>query len=105
MAVHLVLFTTLDFAFALAALLVSVSLSFPLDWLFERANNSIWPPALVHFAVQGLIKLVEVAGPDFQPLAITWMVVSAALPWLFFLLLREPARDQLGSNKALTKSA
>jgi membrane protease YdiL (CAAX protease family) len=84
-AVHSLLFLTLDFALALASLLLSLSLSFPLAWLFERSGDSIWPPAIVHAFLQGAIKLVE-AGEHFFAMAIAWMILGAVLPWAFFLL-------------------
>lgn len=90
-AVHLLLFLSLDFAVALAALLVALSLSFPLAWLFERAGGSIWPGALVHAVVQGSIKLAVIDEDVFPTLALTWMVLSALAPWLF-LFLRSEAR-------------
>jgi membrane protease YdiL (CAAX protease family) len=87
-AVHLLLFLDMDFAIALAALLVAISISFPLAWLFERSGNSIWPCALVHFVVQGSIKLVEAPGEQFLAMATLWMLLSATAPWLFFVVLR-----------------
>lgn len=84
-AVHALLFLTLDFYLALAALAVALSISFPLAWLFERAGGSIWPCAIAHAAIQAPIKLVE-AGDAFIGLALIWMAVSMTAPWLFFLL-------------------
>lgn len=92
-SVHLLIFASMDFAVALAALLVSVSLSFPFAWLFERSGNSVWAVALLHAVVQGAIKLVVVPEGSFQTLAIIWMVASASLPWLVFLLKN---RDRAG---------
>lgn len=84
--VHLVIFLTMDFALAFVSVLVSVSLAFPLAWLYERSGNSIWPPAFLHFIVQGAIKLVAVDAAEFVPLAIGWMIVSALAPWAVFLV-------------------
>ena len=86
-AVHLMLFASLDFVVALIALLVALSLTFPLAWLFERSGNSIWPPAILHFSVQGSIKMLDVEQADFILLAISWMMISAAIPWAVFLIL------------------
>jgi membrane protease YdiL (CAAX protease family) len=87
-AVHAVLFFTLDFPVALASVLLALSLSFPLAWLFERSGGSIWPPAIVHAVVQGSIKVVD-AGTAFTSMAIAWMVIGALAPWLLFLLKEE----------------
>jgi membrane protease YdiL (CAAX protease family) len=85
-AVHAVLFLSFDFPVALASLLVAVSLSFPLAWLFERGGNSVWLPAIVHAVVQASIKLVVVEEAPFQTMAIGWMAISAIAPWLLFAL-------------------
>ena len=90
-AVHLLLFATLDFPLALAALVVSVSLSFPLAWLFDRSGGSVWPPAILHVVVQGSIKLVTVPKASSMLLALAWMAFATVVPWLVFLLLPRPA--------------
>jgi membrane protease YdiL (CAAX protease family) len=85
-SVHLLLFLSLDFAVALASVVLALSLSFPLAWLFERSGNSIWPPALVHFTIQGSIKLIETDAGTFPTLAMVWIAFGATVPWLLFLL-------------------
>ncbi|MBL8550346.1 MAG: CPBP family intramembrane metalloprotease [Hyphomonadaceae bacterium] len=88
-AVHALLFLTMAFPVALMALLVSLSISFPLAWLYERSGNSIWPPAILHAVVQGAIKVVETE--NFAALAAAWMVVATLAPWvLFFLKAEQP---------------
>jgi membrane protease YdiL (CAAX protease family) len=84
-AVHALLFLTLDFPIAMASLLLALSLSFPLAWLFERSGGSILPPAIVHGVLQSAIKLVE-AGDQFLTMAIAWMIVGVLAPWALFLL-------------------
>ncbi len=85
-AVHLLLFATLDIAVAAVSLALSVSMSFPLAWLFERAGNSIWPPAILHFVVQGAIKLVDVPDSAVGGMALAWIAIAAVAPWLLFAL-------------------
>jgi membrane protease YdiL (CAAX protease family) len=85
-AVHVTLFLTLEFAVALAAVFVSVSLSFPLAWLFDRARGSFWPGAIVHAVVQAPIKLVIVDEGSFLTVAVAWMALGALAPWALFLL-------------------
>jgi membrane protease YdiL (CAAX protease family) len=84
--VHLILFMTMPWPVALAAVLLSVATSFPLAYLFELGGNTIWPPALVHFTVQGAIKVVEMPGDTALPLV--WMAACAAIPFLVFLARR-----------------
>ncbi len=83
MAVHLILFATMPWQVALAAVLLSTFISFPLARLFELGGNTIWAPAILHFVVQGTIKIVEVPGD--AGLAIAWMAASMTIPWLVFL--------------------
>lgn len=85
-AVHLILFVTLPFWLALGALLLAVVTSFPLAQLYELGGRTIWAPALLHFIVQGTVKVVVVSGdaPGAFPLA--WMMASAVLPLVVLLL-------------------
>jgi membrane protease YdiL (CAAX protease family) len=88
--VHLLLFWTMPWPVALAALLLSVIISFPLAHLFELGGNTIWAPALLHFVVQGAIKVVNLAE-GAESFAIGWMIASAVVPLLIFV--RYPARS------------
>jgi membrane protease YdiL (CAAX protease family) len=84
--VHLILFATMPWPIALAAVMLSVVLSFPLAHLFELGGNTIWAPALLHFTIQGAIKIVELPADAGLPLV--WMAASATLPFLVFLARR-----------------
>lgn len=90
--VHMLLFLTMDFATALAAVLLAVSLSFPLAWLFEASGNSIWPPAIVHAVIQGVPKVVASADAG-AGLIITWIAISGTTSWLLLLLPRRGPVD------------
>lgn len=100
LAVHMLMFLTMPWPIAAAAVLLSVVISFPLARLFDLGGSSIWPPALVHAVVQGSVKVVAVpeSGAWF---AIVWMAASAVLPMLVFLIRDRhpvssitPARDK-----------
>ena len=83
---HVPLFWSLDAAVALLALGMAIAWSFPLAWLFDRAGNSIWPGAILHAVVQGGVKVLVDDDSAFQNLAIAWVALGLAAPWLFFLL-------------------
>ena len=85
-AVHLFMFATLPWLIAFAAVLLATAISFPLAHLFELGGHSIWGPALLHFTVQGAIKVLEVPGDAFMP--IVWMAASATIPCLAFFIPR-----------------
>jgi membrane protease YdiL (CAAX protease family) len=90
--VHLILLSTMPWPIALAAVLLSTIMSFPLARLFELGGNTIWAPALLHCTVQGAIKVLELPGDSTLPLM--WMAACAAIPYLVFL--RRPAQAPPG---------
>ena len=83
--VHLLLFFTMPWPIALAALLLSVLMSFPLAQLFELGGGTVWPPALLHFVVQGTVKVLVVSGDAAWAFPLAWMAASAVIP-MFVLL-------------------
>jgi membrane protease YdiL (CAAX protease family) len=91
--VHLVLFLTMPWPIAAAALGLSVVLSFPLAHLFELGGGTIWAPALLHFVVQAVPKLVVASGDAQSLFPIVWMAASAAVPFGAMLISRPPARS------------
>jgi len=91
-AAHVALLWSLDLSVALLALAMAIAWSFPLACLFDRAGNSIWPGAILHAVMQGGIKILVDDAAEFQSLAIAWVALGLAAPWLFFAVLRD--RDQ-----------
>ena len=89
--VHLWYFVTMAWPIALASVLLSVVISFPLAHLFELGGRTIWAPALVHFAVQAIAKLAvpPESGAVVFPLAV--MASSAVVPLLALLVKRPEA--------------
>lgn len=85
-AAHVPLFWTLEPAVAVLALAMAIAWSFPLARLFDRAGGSIWPCAIVHAVIQSGIKVLVDDDAAFQTLAIAWVALGIAAPWLFFLL-------------------
>jgi membrane protease YdiL (CAAX protease family) len=86
-AVHLILFATMPWPIALAAVLLSVIVGAPFAYLFELGGGTIWAPALAHFTIQGAIKLVSLEPADPR-LPVVWMAASAVVPFLVFLVPR-----------------
>ena len=81
--VHVSLFLTMPWPIATASVLLAVLISFPLAHLFELGGNSIWGPALVHWVVQGVVKILVVAGEGFG-FPVVWMLASAIIPFVVF---------------------
>jgi membrane protease YdiL (CAAX protease family) len=84
-AVHLFLFIQNPFIVGLLATLVAVAAAFPLAYLFERGNNSLWPPAIMHVAAH-TIRLVDVAEPFAMTANLSWLLLQIAAPFSVFVL-------------------
>jgi membrane protease YdiL (CAAX protease family) len=87
-AVHLGLFATLSAPLAAAALVLAVSSSLPLAHLFELGGRSIWAPAIVHFVVQAVPKIVALPPGDASRFTLAWIAACATVPWLALLSAR-----------------
>jgi len=81
---HLPLFGSLPWPHAAAALGLAAATSVSLARLFESGGWTIWPPAVLHFVVQGTVKVLALdeLPPSFPVL---WMMASAVLPLLVLL--------------------
>jgi len=86
--VHLLLFLTMPWPVALAALALSVAASFPFAWLFELGGATIWAPALLHVVVQSTPKLVVFSGEVAGEFPVIWMASSAVASAMVFLVRR-----------------
>ena len=82
-SVHLLLFFSMPWPIALASLLLAVVISFPLAHLFELGGNTIWAPAILHFVIQGTVKVV-VFPYGAESFALAWMAASAMVPLVVF---------------------
>ncbi len=89
-SVHLVLFYSMPWPIALASVLLSIVMSFPLAYLFELGRNTIWAPALLHFVTQATVKVV-VFSHGAESFALVWMAASATIPLLVFTV-KAPVR-------------
>ena len=89
--VHLLLFLTMPWPVALAAVVLAVVLSFPLAHLFEVGGGTIWAPALLHFIIQGTVKVVVLSGGGSSSFPLVWMLASTLLPLLSLLVPRPSA--------------
>lgn len=84
-AVHVLLFASLDWPIALASILLAVAVTFPFCYLYDRNHCTIWASALLHWIIQGAIKLVVVPEGFSLPISLGWMVVCAAVPYVAFI--------------------
>ena len=66
-----------------ASILLAAVISLPLARLFDLGGRTIWAPAMLHAAVQGVVKVIDVAEPT-PTFPLVWMAASAAIPFLVF---------------------
>lgn len=97
--VHALMLLHMDLSIALTSLLLAVSISFPLAWLFEHGGRSVFAPAILHGVVQAGIKVID-AGDDFALLALGWIALCTTLPWVLFLVLPAESLDQAGRYRS-----
>lgn len=93
-AQHILLLWQLPLPIAIAALVVALLSSFPLAHLFEVGGNTVWAPALLHWVIQGALKLVVVSESALLPAQLGWMAASVVLPYLVFLVRRAAPAQQ-----------
>jgi len=82
---HLYLFTYMALALALFATFLSLASAYPLAYLFERGNNTIWAPAVLHTQVHA-ISFFVVPEAFVSTAAIAWMVVWSVSVLLIYAL-------------------
>jgi len=96
-AVHLLLFIQNPFLIALLGTLVAIAAAFPMAYLFERGNNALWAPVMLHVAAHA-IRLVDVPEPYYLTAVTAWLVLQLGAPFLVLafrrnLLKRHADRD------------
>jgi membrane protease YdiL (CAAX protease family) len=74
------------------AVLLSIASSFPFAYLFEKGNNTIWAPALVHFGIDTIIPMLASNGFNeaTQLASVLWMGFCILIPYLVFLFKTNP---------------
>jgi membrane protease YdiL (CAAX protease family) len=79
-AVHLFLFATMPWPIAMAAVGLAIVMSLPFACLFDLCGGSIWPPALLHFRMQTVPKILVLPADQQTPFALAWMIAGAVVP-------------------------
>jgi len=59
--------------------------------LYEKGNNTVWAPAIVHAAIDTVIPILAAGQMDEKAtMAVTlWMAASMVIPYISFLILRK----------------
>ena len=72
------------------AVLLAVISSIPFSYLYEKGNNTIWAPAIVHAAIDTIIPILAAGQMDADAtMAVTlWMAASMVIPYTAILFLK-----------------
>jgi membrane protease YdiL (CAAX protease family) len=92
-AVHLLLFVGNPFFVGFLGTLVAVSAAFPMAYLFERGNNTIWAPVVLHVATH-MIRLVDISQPQYLTAVAIWLLLQIGMVFLVFLFLNNLLKPQ-----------
>ncbi len=93
-AVHLLLFVGNPFFVGFLATLVAVSAAFPMAILFERGNNTIWAPVVLHVATHS-IRLVDISEPQYLTAVGIWLLLQIGMVFLVYLFLNNLLKPKL----------
>lgn len=85
-AVHMLLFIGNPPIIAILGLLIAIAAAFPMAYLFERGNNTIWAPALLHVATH-VIRLVDIPEPHYLTGVSIWLVLQIGMVFLVYAFL------------------
>jgi len=92
-AVHLLLFVGNPFFVGFLGTLIAVSAAFPMAYLFERGNNTIWAPVVLHVATHA-IRFVDISEPHYLAAVAVWLVLQIGMVFLVFLFLNNLLKPQ-----------
>jgi membrane protease YdiL (CAAX protease family) len=92
-AVHLLLFIGNPFFVGFLGTLVAVSAAFPMAYLFERGNNTIWAPVVLHVATH-MIRLVDISEPQYLTAVAIWLLLQIGMVFLVYLFLNNLIKPQ-----------
>lgn len=79
------------------AMLVAAVTALPLAYLYENGGRTIWPPALVHTAIDSF-KLVVVTGPAAATFSLLIIAVSLVVPLVVFAFPRRTFGPGTGNH-------
>jgi membrane protease YdiL (CAAX protease family) len=74
------------------AMLLAITSSFPFAYLFEKGNNTIWAPAIIHSAVDTVIPMLAYdtsTDTNRQAAIVLWMISSIVIPYFAFGFLKK----------------
>jgi membrane protease YdiL (CAAX protease family) len=92
-AVHLLLFIGNPFFVGLLGTLIAIAAAFPMAYLFERGNNTIWAPVILHAATHA-IRLVDIPAPHYLTAVGIWLALQIGMMFLVYAFLGNLLKPQ-----------
>jgi membrane protease YdiL (CAAX protease family) len=83
-AVHLLLFIGNPFFVGFLGTLIAIASAFPMAYLFERGNNTIWAPVVLHAGTHA-IRLVDIAEPHYLTAVGIWLAMQIGMVFLVYV--------------------
>jgi membrane protease YdiL (CAAX protease family) len=94
-AVHLLLFIGNPFFVGFLGTLIAISAAFPMAYLFERGNNTIWAPVVLHAATHA-IRLVDISEVHYLTAVGIWLALQIGMMFLVYAFLGNLLKPQNG---------
>ena len=85
-AVHLLLFIGNPFFVGFLGTLIAIASAFPMAYLFERGNNTIWAPVILHMGTHA-IRLVDIGEPHYLIAVGIWLAMQIGMVFLVYAFL------------------
>ena len=85
-AVHLLLFIGNPPIVGILGTVIAIVAAFPMAYLFERGNNTIWAPVVLHVASH-TFRLLDIPEPFYLTLASLWLVLQIGMLFLVYAFL------------------
>ncbi|HSL45068.1 MAG TPA: CPBP family intramembrane glutamic endopeptidase [Anaerolineales bacterium] len=85
-AVHLLLFIGNPFFVGFLGTLVALASAFPMAYLFERGNNTIWAPVVLHVGTH-MIRLVDISELHYFLAVGIWLAIQIGMVFLVYAFL------------------
>ena len=71
----------------------SIAAAFPMAYLFERGDNTIWAPVVLHVATH-MIRLVDISPSQYRTAVAIWLLLQIGMVFLVYLFLNNLLREE-----------
>ena len=83
-AIHLFLFIGNPPIVPILGAITAMAAAFPMAFLFERGNNTIWASAVLHVSSQ-TFRFLDIPEPYYLTVASLWLALLMGCPFLVYL--------------------